>query len=244
MIPPTSIDGTDITGATIDGTDVQEITVDGDVVFSAVPPIPDENIYLQDDFDDNRLTNRIDNGTTTYNGVTGTYRPEYTTETSFGSVSGGILRAFEGETVSTSLNLNLSNTITWEFFDVDISNMGFNFGDCVFTMYASQITQRGTSSNHRHTLDAFNLNISESGEIGLQYVDINENSTTFITASTNLSIFDLKVTRTSNGTWEIFVNNISVGTGTNNTSVTPNFFDITARDTDKSDIRLTEYKIS
>jgi len=37
MIPPTSIDGTDITGATIDGTDVQEITVDGDVVFSAAP---------------------------------------------------------------------------------------------------------------------------------------------------------------------------------------------------------------
>jgi len=34
---PTSIDGTDITGATIDGTDVQEITVDGDVVFSAGP---------------------------------------------------------------------------------------------------------------------------------------------------------------------------------------------------------------
>ena len=39
MIPPTSIDGTDITGATIDGTDVQEITVDGDVVFSAGPPV-------------------------------------------------------------------------------------------------------------------------------------------------------------------------------------------------------------
>jgi len=40
MIPPTSIDGTDITGATIDGTDVQEITVDGDVVFSAAPTLP------------------------------------------------------------------------------------------------------------------------------------------------------------------------------------------------------------
>jgi hypothetical protein len=40
MIPPTSIDGTDITGATIDGTDVQEITVDGDVVFSAGPGTP------------------------------------------------------------------------------------------------------------------------------------------------------------------------------------------------------------
>jgi len=37
---PTSIDGTDITGATIDGSDVQEITVDGDVVFSAGPDFP------------------------------------------------------------------------------------------------------------------------------------------------------------------------------------------------------------
>jgi len=36
MMPPTSIDGTDITGATIDGTDVTEITVDGDTVFEAV----------------------------------------------------------------------------------------------------------------------------------------------------------------------------------------------------------------
>jgi len=36
MMPPTSIDGTDITGATIDGTDVTEITVDGQTVFEAV----------------------------------------------------------------------------------------------------------------------------------------------------------------------------------------------------------------
>jgi len=35
MIPPTSIDGTDITGATIDGQDVQEITVDGQTVFTS-----------------------------------------------------------------------------------------------------------------------------------------------------------------------------------------------------------------
>jgi len=41
---PTSIDGTDITGATIDGTDVQEITVDGDVVFSAVDGLPTNNL--------------------------------------------------------------------------------------------------------------------------------------------------------------------------------------------------------
>jgi len=33
--PPTSIDGTDITGATIDGTEVTEITVDGQTVFTS-----------------------------------------------------------------------------------------------------------------------------------------------------------------------------------------------------------------
>jgi len=42
---PTSIDGTDITGATIDGTDVQEITVDGDVVFSA-SDVPDSALLF------------------------------------------------------------------------------------------------------------------------------------------------------------------------------------------------------
>jgi len=36
---PTSIDGTDITGATIDGQDVTEITVDGDTVFTAGVPV-------------------------------------------------------------------------------------------------------------------------------------------------------------------------------------------------------------
>jgi len=40
MTPPTSIDGTEITGATIDGTDVTEITVDGQTVFSAGPNLP------------------------------------------------------------------------------------------------------------------------------------------------------------------------------------------------------------
>jgi len=46
MMPPTSIDGTDITGATIDGTDVQEITVDGQTVFTAGPTLLD-NVVIQ-----------------------------------------------------------------------------------------------------------------------------------------------------------------------------------------------------
>jgi len=52
MIPPTSIDGTDITSATIDGTDVQEITVDGQTVFSSGPELP-----LSLDFESNPFDN-------------------------------------------------------------------------------------------------------------------------------------------------------------------------------------------
>jgi len=49
---PTSIDGTDITGATIDGTDVQEITVDGDTVFSAETlPVAYSNLIAWYPFD-------------------------------------------------------------------------------------------------------------------------------------------------------------------------------------------------
>jgi len=52
MIPPTSIDGTDITGATIDGTDVQEITVDGQTVFSAESlPVAYSNLVAWYPFD-------------------------------------------------------------------------------------------------------------------------------------------------------------------------------------------------
>jgi len=58
MMPPTSIDGTDITGATIDGTDVQEITVDGQTVFSAQVSLPGNPIYAWDpaDFSTNDTT--------------------------------------------------------------------------------------------------------------------------------------------------------------------------------------------
>jgi len=50
MMPPTSIDGTDITGATIDGTDVQEITVDGQTVFQStvIPNLVDIRLPMDE----------------------------------------------------------------------------------------------------------------------------------------------------------------------------------------------------
>jgi len=61
-MPPTSIDGTDITGATIDGTDVTEITVDGQTVFSAVLDVPD-TANLRSHYDAKSLTGFSDGNT-------------------------------------------------------------------------------------------------------------------------------------------------------------------------------------
>jgi len=77
MIPPTSIDGTDITGATIDGTDVQEITVDGQTVFSAVPNVPSSaNLVFhldasQESLSNNQTTTTITDFSGNNNDVTG-----------------------------------------------------------------------------------------------------------------------------------------------------------------------------
>jgi len=80
---PTSIDGTDITGATIDGQDVTEITVDGQTVFTSVVELDG---LLIDDFADGKLSNRDDFATTPLNpsslepstsNTTVTTRPEY-----------------------------------------------------------------------------------------------------------------------------------------------------------------------
>jgi len=71
---PTSIDGTDITGATIDGTDVQEITVDGDVVFSAGPDIPDAgDLRARYDFSLEDGTTPVTDQTGNGHNLSGTY---------------------------------------------------------------------------------------------------------------------------------------------------------------------------
>jgi len=72
MIPPTSIDGTDITGATIDGTDVTEITVDGQTVFSAAQ-IPNAvgHRWKADEGSGSTVGDSIGTGDLSYNGSWG-----------------------------------------------------------------------------------------------------------------------------------------------------------------------------
>jgi len=70
-MPPTSIDGTDITGATIDGTDVTEITVDGQTVFSKqVGPATLTHQYLAENFTGSSWTDSVGSADMTVSGLT------------------------------------------------------------------------------------------------------------------------------------------------------------------------------
>jgi len=92
---PTSIDGTDITGATIDGTDVTEITVDGQTVFTAVPDIP--NLVSRYEFEQNALDSEGNNDLTDNTSV------GYSPDSAYGSF------AKEFDSLDEGLSTSFSN---------------------------------------------------------------------------------------------------------------------------------------
>jgi len=97
-MPPTSIDGTDITGATIDGTDVQEITVDGQTVFSADSRVAVDNLLFHA-----RFENNLDDDIASANGTA--------TNTSF--VSSGGAEDYENGPDSAYLDMDASTEVDW-----------------------------------------------------------------------------------------------------------------------------------
>jgi len=112
MIPPTSIDGTDITGATIDGTDVQEITVDGDTVFTAEPQPPSPgNLLVHIDASQESLSNNATTSTVTdFSGNGNDFTPFSGGPVTYKTSGIGGQPAFEvnddGYESSTSITLN------------------------------------------------------------------------------------------------------------------------------------------
>jgi len=114
--PPTSIDGTDITGATIDGQEVQEITVDGQTVFTAAPPPPDEGdllhhfaARLESGLSDNETTTTI----TDHQGGDDVTGDAVEFQTNF--QNGQPTFFFDGSDILTYTNVSLTQTFTIAF---------------------------------------------------------------------------------------------------------------------------------
>jgi len=164
MIPPTSIDGTDITGATIDGTDVQEITVDGDVVFTAVQRLPHF-----DDFDTNTLSDyEIYDGTS--------------------------IDDSDFSIASSELQQAGNNDFYFIGYDVSSESIGSFFLEYEISRYDDNDLIGGGFVIDTNTLVAFEFsqqrNQIEMGEINFpspQYFLINENPNNLKIVNTNVS---------------------------------------------------------
>jgi len=111
---PTSIDGTDITGATIDGTDVQEITVDGDTVFTSVPSSLVSHYEFENDLTDsvgsNDLTNN-GNGQFTSSSKFGSFAKSYDGSDDFDSIESNLVNPSGPFTVSAFFKTSSDGTI-------------------------------------------------------------------------------------------------------------------------------------
>jgi len=205
--------------------------------------IPDEEIYLHDDWEDNKLTNRDDGGTVTYNGVTGVYRPDWSTISgeSTPSVTNGELVLTGGDAIVTGINLpDLTNyTITWEY-TIDRSNSGTGAADQanvhLFAEQNSSLTNRKLHSSYVMT------HRGSQDEDRLQEIDGSGTGSDLIIASNPSDIVSYRITRSPSGEWEIYQNDVSQGTATDTSHTNPTDVGLTGRD--NGDYRVGQYKVS
>ena len=211
---------------------------DGRILGDIPDPWPES--YLIEDWGDNQLSGRDGSNTTSYNGVTGFYRPEWSTESGFETptVSDETLTIIDGEGVVTSeFNLNFSEDITWEFKDIDASNSGDIFGTTNITLFTTQ-----TSSISINRYDSSYLVAVGSDEIALTEIDSSGSTNEFITFSNPSYPADIDVIRSSDGEWELIVDETSAGVETNTLHEGDEAFAILGRDdadVDINDIIIT-----
>ena len=204
--------------------------------------IPDPDIYLQDDWGDNKLTDREDSGTTTYNGVEGVYRPEWTTEQGNPVAEDERLK-MDTDTISTGINLNLDETVTWE---VTIRQFSDDGNDSFAIGLFSETTTIVNSG--RMADDGYVIFFSPEDTVDIRRVD-DGNDTTLISGGNvpEDEDYSVSVTRTPSGEFELFDEDSSLGTDTDTTYDDDEEIEAIAiggRDTDNPDFEVHEYKAS
>jgi len=216
-MPPTSIDGTDITGATIDGTDVQEITVDGQTVFTAGPqinlPVGYSNLVAWYPFDSATYGGANADDVTAIIGGSGddtAYNLSSDGSAIYNS-SGGATDINAG---SSSGYYRTNNPGTNGFANTSISKNITDFTICYW------VEQRSTIDNATHV--AFSNNpdtyfLRQSGGGGLE-CGFPGNSFFTVNFGITTGQFYHVAFRNSNGNSELFINGQSEQTGTMDTS--------------------------
>ena len=186
--------------------------VDGEEISA----IPDPDIYLQDDWGDNKLQDREDGGTTTHNGVEGVYRPEWDV------VDGKSEPTVENETLDmsgddgiyTEINLNYDETITWQLDDLDVGDTGDGSTDWTIVTLA---TDSEPSNNQDGRVDAsywYGLR-DTTRENRLVYRDDDGNDNVIMQeGSLSGDIDSVTIERDSDANWTVWEDGSQVGTTT------------------------------
>jgi hypothetical protein len=221
----------------------QQGTQDIRLLTDAPSPIPDANVYLHDDWGDNKIQNRDESGTTTHNGVEGVYRPEWAVNDGSPSASNQELVVDRDEALMTGINLDFGSTITWEWsLDLSVQNGGtsvqFEAG-----CFSTTKTTSGFAMDEAYGVQ-FDRN---SPYIDLRRHDTNDDFGTTLIGS-NYSEFTtspttVTVTRSASGTWELFVDGNSKGTADDTTYTTANKIWYGYRDTSTNAITVGEMKV-
>ena len=210
-------------------------------VSTGVPAIPDSEVYLHDDWGDNRLTDREDSGTTTYNGVEGVYRPEWTIARGDPQAVNEELDLDGDDVVTTELSVALSEGITVELSNFD----GTGSRDGGTAQYGCSFISETNSikaSNRFELQRSYSIRDFGADNLALTRNDDSDRSV-LIDIGSYSAPADITVTRTSNGEFEVFVDGVSQGTATDTTYSEISHCGFGARD-DDIDFQVNEFKIS
>ena len=186
--------------------------------------IPD-SVVLLDDWADNQLTsNREDYQTTSFTGSDSTLveqgasgslsRPEWTVDNGSPSVSNAELTVNSEDRLRTPLSLTTLDNTTWEFKISDVQNLESNG---YVSLVANSTTYRESVQNLQDGYFVF------IGDSNLALVEDSAGSTTSLIEkgeSPPNEPFVCRVERDASGNWELFIDNVSVGTATDTTHTT------------------------
>ena len=210
-------------------------------VSVGIDAIPDSDIYLQDDWGDNKLTDREGSGTTTHNDEEGVYRPEWTLEIGSPTAEDERLKLDRNQLLFTEINLNLDETVTWEFVGVHIPDEWAGLG-----LFA-ETNNVGDMSNFReHNLQSgYHLILNEASSESVRLLKMNGSATELIESGSHSGIVNIEVTRSPSGEWSLNVDGSNEGSTTDTDHDNPQYIGFSQRDDSVSNpLELDEFKVS
>ena len=211
-------------------------------VSVGIDAIPDNDIYLQDDWGDNKLQDRDGSGTTTYNGVEGVYRPDWNVPRSSVVAENENLVMNQG-VAYTDINLNLDETVTWRYDNIEYDETSSDTD----SQFSIALWSESTNFDRRFMESSYTLFFEPSNdEVRLIYVDSDINFDELIApVSIPASpISSIEVERSDGGEFSLAIEGTEKGSATDDSLESPEYTAFVSRDDGDYEQSIDEIKVS